>query len=144
MAQGQQQRTRALADTITGEYEQQVHVPLSGVATSAWAFSDQAVAWELPFLYAPLQRRVPFLTPHFTYGIELTAGTLELVVIHAHVIAWTITDANWYVGATVRFAVRRPGRVDGADPYAAIAHLSFEGYATMAEDRRVRPVRRSR
>jgi hypothetical protein len=129
---GTAQRKRALKDTVTGEYEQQVHVPLDGSANTGWAFTDAAVQWEMPFLYAPLQRRVPFPAPHFTYGIEMTAGKGELVVIHAHLVGWTITDAQWYVGATVRFAVCAPNAL-AASPFSAVGHLSFEGYATMAE-----------
>lgn len=130
--QGARQRRRDLYDTRIGEYEQQVHVPLSGEATADWGYADQAVAWEMPFLYAPLQRRVPFPTPHFTYGIEMTSGQSALVLIAAHVIDWTVTDQQWYVGATVRFAACAPLATD-PQPYAAIAHLSFEGYATSAE-----------
>jgi hypothetical protein len=125
-------RASALSDTATGEYEQQVHVPLSGVAAPTPAFIDAPVAWELPFLYAPLQRRVPFPTPHFTCGIEHTAGTGQLVLIHAHVIAWTVTESQWYVGATVRFDVSAPLAIANS-PYAAIAHLSFSGFGTLAE-----------
>lgn len=130
--QGVVARGRALADTRTGEYEQQVHVPLSGIANNGWGFVDMPVQWELPFLYAPLQRRVPFPTPHFTYGIEMTAGQGELVVIHAHVTAWTITESQWYVGANVRFAASAPNAI-APSPYLAIGHLSFEGYATLSE-----------
>jgi hypothetical protein len=134
VAQGEQERRRALYDTATGEYEQQVQVPLSGTAAAAWAYTDQPVNWEMPFLYAPLQRRVPFQTPHFTYGIEHTVGTNELVVIHAMVTVWTISPQGWCVGATIRFAVAAPA-LDPTltTPYAAVAHLRFQGYATMAE-----------
>lgn len=134
MAQGQQQRRRALEDTHTGEYEQQVHVNVSGAATNAWSFVDEPVQWELPFLYAPLQRRVPFPTPHFQADFEITAGTAELVVMHAQVIGWAVTEQQWYVGATVRFAAQAPALADDAQTsYSAIAHCSFEGFATMAE-----------
>src|ERR1700752_4240028 len=85
---GARQRVKALSDTVTGEYEQQVHQKLSGVASSAWAFSDQVVQWELPFLYAPLQRRVPFPTPHFTYGIEITAGQGEFGGVQRPNVRW--------------------------------------------------------
>jgi hypothetical protein len=133
--QAAEQRRRTLADTITGEYEQQVHVPLAGEAAAGWAFVDSAVRWEMPFLYAPLQRRVPFPAPHFGYGIEHVSGQSALVVIHAAVAGWTITDEQWYVGATVRFAVHAPAAdpASPGTPYAAVAHLSFQGYATMAE-----------
>lgn len=132
MAQGQAARAKGLADTGTGEYLQQVHVPVSGVAGADALFADTNVQWELPFLYAPDQRRVPFLTPHFTYGIEITAGQAALVVVDAHVVGWAITEQNWYVGATVRLSASSPGAVEPV-PYSAIAHLSFEGYATPAE-----------
>lgn len=125
-------RKRTLYDTRTGEYEQQVHVPFSGAAGSLWGFADQAVNWEMPFVYAPAQRRVPFETPHFTYGIELLNPGSSLVHFGAHVVAWNITDAGWYIGATVRLCVVSPDATVQV-PYSAIAHLSFQGYAAYAE-----------
>jgi hypothetical protein len=140
VAQGERARRDALDDTYTGEYEQQVHEQLSGEAASGWGFTDAHVAWELPFLYAPLQRRVPFTTPHFTYGIEITSGTEELIVIHAHVIGWTVTEEQWYVGARVRFGVCAPASDPSVTiPYQAIAHLSFQGFATPAEGDELTP-----
>ena len=135
VAQGERQRRLALADTHTGEYMQQVHVPLSGVATGGWGSIDVPVTWELPFLYAPLQRRVPFPTPHFHANFEVTAGQGALLLMHAQLIAWNVTDADWYVGATIRFAIAAPG---GQNPnpqiaYSAIAHCSFQGFATLPE-----------
>lgn len=135
MAAGQRgaaEREHALADTVTGEYEQQVHVPLSGVADVTAAFVDVPVQWELPFLYAPLQRRVPYPTPHFLASIEHTVGQGALVIIHASVIGWDVTSQLWYAGAMVRFDVSAP-LATGPSPYAAIAHCSFQGFATMAE-----------
>lgn len=132
MAQGQAARRRALVDTLTGEYIQQVHVPVSGNASVTPGSVDTKVQWEMPFLYAPLQRRVPYPTPHFNYGVEMTAGLGELVRIHAQVIGWTVTDAQWYVGAAVRFIVDAPNATSESS-FAAIAHLSFQGFATMAE-----------
>ena len=126
------QREKALSDTATGPYQQVVHVELTGSATATWGSVDRDVQWELPFLYAPLQWRVPFPTPHFEPGIEVTAGQGELVVIHAHIVGWTVTEAQWYVGATVRFAVAAPNAA-AATPFAAIGHLTFTGWATMAE-----------
>jgi hypothetical protein len=132
--QSVQRRRRALYDARTGDYEQQVHVPLSGQAALAWAYVDRPVQWEMPFLYAPLQHRVSFTTPHFNYGIEHTSGQDALVIINASVADWTVTDQQWYVGATIRFAVHAPAADPTATmPYAAVAHLSFRGYATMAE-----------
>lgn len=132
--QGTQQRRKALADTYAGDYEQQVHVPLSGTAALAWSFSDHDVQWEMPFLYAPVQHRVTFPTPHFNPGIELTGPRGDLVVIHAHVLGWTVTESQWFVGATIRFAVSAPAVLSTATvPFSAVAHLSFRGYAAMAE-----------
>ena len=130
--QGAAQRVKALSDTVTGPYKQVVHVQLTGSATATWGFLDRDVQWELPFLYAPLQWRVPFRTPHFEPGIEMTAGQGELMVIHAHVIGWTVTESQWYVGATIRFAVAAPNAATPT-PFAAIAHLGFIGWGTMAE-----------
>lgn len=134
--QGAAQRKRALADTHFGPCLQPARVPLSGSAAAASAFTDAAVQWEDPFVYPPPQSRWPFHIPHFGYGIEMTAGQGELVVIHAHVIGWTVTEEQWYVGATVRFAISAPAAdptATAAVPYSAIAHLSFTGYAAPAE-----------
>ena len=132
MAQGIAERKRVLKDTVTGEYIQQVRVPINGVATDAVTYADKPVQWEMPFLYAPLQRRVPFETPHFTPGIEIISGQNAFIDIRAQVIQWTITEEEWYVGATVRFAANCPGATD-LFTFSAIGHLSFQGYATMAE-----------
>jgi hypothetical protein len=134
LATGERDRRLALADTRTGEYEQQIQVPLAGNAGSSYSYSDKPVQWAWPFVYAPLQRRVPFQTPHFTYGIEITAGSGNLVAIHAQVIDWTVTDQGWYVGATIRFASYAPSAPSSTVyPFSAVAHLRFSGYASMAE-----------
>jgi hypothetical protein len=132
VAQGAQQRKRTLADGYTGEYEQQVHVPISGYGAPAYVFADVAVNWELPFVYAPMQRRVPFTTPHFTYGIEMVGSSGGLVIITAHVEAWTTDASSNFTGATVRLAATAP-IAEAVFPYSAVAHLSFQGYATYAE-----------
>jgi hypothetical protein len=128
-------RDRDLADTATGEYDQLVHVPLSGQAAPPWAPTtpDVPVQWEMPFLYAPLQHRVPFPTPHFhNPGIEMLSGTGELILFHAQVVGWTVTEERWYVGATLRFSVSAPNATANV-PYSAIAHCVFTGWASMAE-----------
>jgi hypothetical protein len=48
------------------------------------------------------------------------------------VVEWNITSARWYIGATVRFAISSPGAAT-PQPFSAIAHLRFQGYATLAE-----------
>jgi hypothetical protein len=104
-----QTRAAALADTYTGEWEEQVHVELSGNAEPAWTYVDKQVSFQLVYLWAPAQRWVPFSQPHFGVGFEQTAGaTNVLLLLHAYVIAWTITEELWCVGATVRFAVCAP------------------------------------
>jgi hypothetical protein len=115
----------------TGEYDQQVRVPLTGVAALAPSIIDKNVTWQLPFIAAPAQRALPFLTPQFTPGIEFTAPTSQLVVITAHVMGWTTNPQSWFVGAAIRFAVQAPaaGSADQV-PFAALAHLTFQGYAT--------------
>lgn len=128
--QSAQERHRALIDAHAGEYEQQVHVPLAGQAGLGWNFTDKVVNWELPFVYAPTQRRVPFATPHFTHGIEFIEAPNDLVLITAHVVKWSISEEGWYTGATVRFACNGP---NSPIKYSAIAHLSFQGYASPAE-----------
>lgn len=133
LLQGRDFQKRVLADTYTGEWEQQVHVPFNGSAGNEWGFADQTVNWEMPFLYAPAQRRVPFETPHFTYGVELLNAAADLVHFGAHVIAWNINDSGWYIGATVRLAAVAPNATTVAVLFSAIAHLSFQGYASYAE-----------
>lgn len=126
-------RHRALMDTKTGEYEQQVHVPLSGVAAAGWGFTDRSINWELPFLYAPLQRRAPWDKPHFTHGIEFVRPPSDLVVITAHVVRWTVSEEGWVCGATARFGVSAPNATAAGVGYSAIAHLSFQGFASSVE-----------
>lgn len=128
---GKERRQVALSDTYTGEWEQQVQVALSGVATASWGFTDAQVAWELPFMYAPLQRMVPFETPHFTPGIEINQAS-DLLIVHAHVTNWKVNEYGWVVGASVRFAVYAPN-ASGPMNYQATAHLRFQGYAGAAE-----------
>jgi len=132
MFQATGDRDKALLETRSGEYEQQVHIPLSGQAQTAPGFADATVMWEHPFVYAPLQRTIPFPTPHFTYGTELTSGSGELIVIHAQVIAWTISRENWWTGATVRCDVTAP-LATAPSPYSALVHCSFQGYAIPTE-----------
>jgi len=125
-------RANALSDTRTTEYEQQVHVPLSGAANTGWASVDKKVNWEIPYLYAPVQRRVPFKVPHFTYGVEFENAPAALVIIHVAVLRWTRTEQDWIVGATIRCAVLAP-EATAPVPYSAVAHLSFQGWGSAAE-----------
>lgn len=155
--QDREERRSALADAYTGEHFQQLHVDLSGLATATWGFSDEDVSFELPFLYAPAQRMVPFEVPHYTFGVEHKVTPSDLVLIDAHVLSWHVTEERWIVGAKVRFAVCAPNfssapplasvtwepervgaRVGAVDltqgvPFNATAHLTFQGYATYAE-----------
>lgn len=134
VADGRQERHRALSDNRTGEYEQQVHLPIAGNAGSDPGFADATVHWEMPFLYAPAQRRVPFPTPHFTYGVEHLQATDILVSIDVHVIGWVVSPEGWYTGSTVRASAHAPGLGAGMlEPFSAIVHLSFQGYASFAE-----------
>lgn len=133
--QGALFRKRTLADGHTGEYEQQVQVQLGGTAGNEWGFVDSEVTFELPFVYAPLQRRSEFTTPHFTRGIEVLNSAPDpttLLNIDAHVVGWTTTEEGFIVGARVRFSVCAPNATDNV-PYTAIAHLAFQGYASYAE-----------
>lgn len=135
MARDQKSRRLALADTHQGEWEQQIHLPISGQATNVVAHVDCDVSWELPFLYAPQQRQVPFEVPHFTKGFEQTVQTAALIRYDAYVTQWAKNDQGWITGAVVRIIVDAPNvpAVGPAIPYQATAHLSFEGYATMPE-----------
>lgn len=133
VAHGSRQRQKALDDSRTSEYEQQIRIPLSGQAGVEWVSTEKQFTWEQPFLYAPLQRKVPFSTPQFTSGIEFSSKN-GLVVVHAHLVAWTITEENWVIGATIEFAAGAPNAApDTVVSWSAIAHLSFEGYSTYAE-----------
>src|ERR1700752_927726 len=123
-------RASRLRDTYQGEYENQVHVPMSGNAPTTWGFGDKTVIFNMPMFGARTQRMVPFEQPHFTYGIEFEQSGGTLVVIHAAVMGWTINESGWYTGATVRFGVIAP--IAGAT-YKAIAHLSFQGYGCIPE-----------
>lgn len=129
---GNRERQQSLRDTHSGEYEQQVHVPLTGQAVAAWASVDKQINWQMPFLYAPMQRLVPFEVPHFTYGIVFSIPPPQLVLLDAHVVSWTIVEEGWITGATMRFGVSAPGAASPV-PYGATANLSFQGYCTLAE-----------
>lgn len=125
-------RRRGLGDTRTGEYEQQIQIDLAGYAAAAWAYADRSVAWELPLLYAPAQRRSEVTSPHFTRGFELVGNSSTLILLDAHVLSWTTTDEGWYTGARLRFAVCAP-LTGNPVSYSAMAHLTFRGYGAPAE-----------
>jgi len=131
--QDNKRRNHILSDGYTGEFEQQFQVAVSGTAGNVWGFVDQAFAFEYPFLWAPLQRRSDFKTPHFRCGIELTNPQPTLVLLHAHVIGWVQSPEMWVIGANVRFAVCAPTVTTTAVAYAAIAHLAFQGYASLPQ-----------
>jgi hypothetical protein len=132
VAQSIKGRHASLRDTYTGEWHQQVHVSFAGVATSVWGYIDAPVVFDIPLMDAQSQRLVPFLTPHFTYGIEFTQTGGDLTVVHAQVVAWTVNEFGWTCGATVRFAVQAP-LTEATVNYAAIAHLNFQGYGCIPE-----------
>lgn len=132
LVQDVRHRNRMLHDGQQGEFQQQMQVELSGTAGNVWAWQDQKLSFEYPFVYAPLQRQADLLVPHFTCGFTL-AQTTNLILLHAHVIAWNVTEESWVIGATVRFAVSAPNAVVTPVPYDAQAHLTFHGYATYAE-----------
>lgn len=124
-------RSNAMA---SGEYTQQLRVPLSGQVGSAWIHQERAVTWQLPFLYAPQQRNVPFLTPQFHASFEFVAPAKELVVLQAHINGWTQGPNGWIVGAVVRFAVQAPNAAtDVMVDFSVSAHLTFQGYAAYPE-----------
>lgn len=132
--QSAMQRRRMLEDGFTGEFEQQFQVKLSGSAGNQWGWVDQQFNFEYPFLYAPLQRRSDLELPHFRSGIEFQAPTpTVMVTLHAIVIDWNRSEENWIVGAKVRFAVQCPTAQATAVNYNAIAHLAFQGYASLPE-----------
>lgn len=132
---GKEKRDAQLAFSATREVEQQVRVPLSGDAGNGWGFVDQAVNWELPFIYAPAQRDSNFPTPHFSYGVVLGSGTANFVDVRAQVLTWSFNDSSWVIGAMMRFASSAP-MLEGEEtvPYSAIAHLTFQGYAALTDE----------
>jgi hypothetical protein len=126
-------REQSLQDTAKGEYLQQIQVQLAGVAVAAWGFATVDVNWEIPLLYAPLQRRVPFKVPHFHSGFELSTGTKDVnYLFSAHVVKWLQSKEQWYTGATVQLGACAPNSIK-EQPYAAVAHLTFSGYGTPAQ-----------
>lgn len=130
---GRVARERALKSTRQGEYDQQIQVAFSGVATGTFGFADVPVTWEHPFIFAPLQRDPQFETPLVTSHIEFQQDSGELVIAHAHVVRWNIDSRGWYIGATVRVAVCAP-TATGNVPYAAVAHLNFQGFASPTDE----------
>lgn len=132
VAQGRERRARSLADAFTGEWEQQLRLDLSGQAAGGWGWGDRRVTFDIPFLYAPLQRTIPFETPQFTYGVEMTQTTDTLVLVHAHLLKWTINRQGWITGATLRFGVQAPAAT-APMPFSATVHLTFQGFGTTAE-----------
>lgn len=126
-------RKRMLEDSQQGEFEQQVQLQFSGTAGNDWGFVDTPVMFEYPFLAAKAQRLVPFDTPHFTKGFELTNASDTLVHIDAQIVKWNINESGWIIGATVRLYATAPSMAAAPQPFQGIAHLRFQGYATYAE-----------
>jgi hypothetical protein len=91
------------------------------------------VSWEHPFLYAPLQRDPSFETPLVTDHVEFTQNSGVLIVAHAHVVSWKMSDQGWYVGATVRVAVSAPGQSNPV-AYSGVLHLNFQGFASPTDE----------
>lgn len=125
-------------DSHTGEYMQQVQFPFYGhTVNQGWVFSDKEVTWELPFLWAPAQRQVPFEKPHFWYGVEHTLKPQTIVVVTVSVIEWGVTPENWLVGCVVRCAAQAPAvdisHGDVVTNFATNIHLTFQGYGTNTE-----------
>lgn len=130
-----QRRATGSQSEVAGEYEQQVHIPLSGSAALKPMFGDTDVTWRVPFLWAPQQRLVPFTVPHFTYGVEFTEVPTDIVVIHPAVVGWKKDVRNWFTGAFIRAAIWAPG-VDEQTTvdFSATLHMTFQGYAAQPED----------
>lgn len=128
---GKHKRDHQLGYSRLREVEQQVRVPLEGEASNEWGYADKEVNWELPFVGAPAQRDAPFTTPHFSYGVELGAGSGSLIVIHASIVKWNTNIQGYIIGAVTRFMASAPGGEGVA--YTAVMHLSFQGYAAEFE-----------
>lgn len=126
-------RHNALVSSLSGEYDQQVQIAASGAASSGWGFTDTPVSWEHPFIYAPLQRNQPFLTPHVSHHFEFTSTLSALVLAHVHVLSWNQNDQGWFIGAKVRVAVCAPD-VTTPVAYQAVVHLTFQGFAAPTDE----------
>lgn len=134
-SQDQKARKDQLSYSSAREVEQQVRVPISGTAGNGWGLVDVPVGFKFPFLYAPIQRPVPYGTPHFSYGVEMGTGTNTLIVVHAQILTWNTTDSGWIIGATVRLQASAPQvTVDANVNFSATAHLRFQGYAAESEE----------
>jgi hypothetical protein len=121
-------RERALESISGGEFDQQVQLPVSGVAATTWGHADSPVSWEHPFIFSPLQRNPQFPTPQVTHHFEFTRTPSDLVLVTANIIGWNENQSGWLIGAKVRVASCAPNST-GNIPFTGILHLTFEGYA---------------
>lgn len=126
-------RDRQLGHSAGREVEQQVRCGVQGELGNGWSHVDRDIYWTLPFVWAPAQRDAPYKTPHFSYGIEMRTGTTELVIVQAHILKWIVNDSSLVEGATIRFAASAPNSTS-AHTFAAVAHLTFQGYAAETEE----------
>jgi hypothetical protein len=132
--QSRDQREKQLSYTAGTEMEQQIRVPITGKAENGWGYFDKGVGFKFPFVWLPVQRGAPFKTPQFSYGIEHTSGTTQLVIIHASVLKWNINRSSRVEGAKIRFAASAPMLPEEhSTNFSAIAHLTFQGWAAPQE-----------
>lgn len=128
------QRTRAAREardreTRFTETDQQFQVPINGTGHALPGFTEVEVAFDHPFYYAPGQRDADFETPHLSgVGGEIN----QPLLIGASVKQWVVDDDNGGItGAVVRIAVY--GSAEAVE-YEGVAHLTFQGFASLAED----------
>lgn len=109
------------------ELELQFQVKISGTATSGLAWGEvMEIPFDFPLHYAPGQRDSELVRPHFWYGVEITTATPVLAT--AVVTEWLTDEDN---GATIGANVQMG--VIGAGDYAAVMHLTFQGFGALAE-----------
>jgi hypothetical protein len=123
-------RDREQRDTEMGlsEVVQQYQLEFSGTTTTAPTFAGASVKFDFPFHYAPGQRDTDLDRPQFSFGVEADKD----IIVGAVVKSWTSDEDD---GSVIAAAVRvgMLGAESGL-AYKGVLHLSFQGYAALAED----------
>lgn len=124
-----------------GDVTQVIHVPITGKAGGMSTFTEVTVSLPQRFLTKILvaEDDVEPTTPTFGQGFELT--TALDVHLSAVVRDWIEDDHGLIEKVRVRLSAYAPGATTQL-PFAAIAHLSFTGFAAPdgADDDQGNPV----
>lgn len=126
--QGERKLQAELAPLQGGDVTQVVHVPITGKAGAASTFTEVTVGLPQRFLSRILvdDDDVEPTTPTFAEGFELT--TVDDVHFSAKVRDWIEDDSGLIEKVRVRISAYAPGATSQLS-FAAIAHLSFTGFA---------------